>query len=353
MRLKKLTSANHVLVASRHNKRAIQAERGAGGSINAQRSHLNYSLAGDATPEAVAARATQLMNAAGIVKLRKTAVRAVEVIFSLPPNFTIDHRAFFTDCVAWSCAQFGSDDNILSADVHHDEAAPHCHVLILPLIGGRMNGSDMVGNKSNLMRLQTDFFQSVASKYGLTRAPARLTASTRQALSTSVLAALSARGDGAMRSDAWQAIRDAIAREPIPFAHELGVAFETTHRPKREKRFVKIMTSPGKGATRENPIVKRQPPNPIGKHQANKVLSLSSVGKAIPLAVPTDTIHAANDLTRVRDTQLVPEAWNAETGEFVVTAARSQLQKAAAAKWIDDQVTTRTQRQADNESASR
>ena len=133
MRLKKLTSANHVLVASKHNKRAIQAERGAGGSIDASRSHLNFVIAGELTPEAVAERAKQLMEAAGIVKLRKTAVRAIEVIFSLPLNVAIEHRAYFTDCVEWATAQFGGRDNILSADVHLDEAAPHCHVLHTPI----------------------------------------------------------------------------------------------------------------------------------------------------------------------------------------------------------------------------
>ena len=341
-----------MLVASRHNKRVIQAERGAGGSIVAQRSHLNYSLAGETTPDVVAARATHLMNAAGIVKLRRTAVRAIEVIFSLPPNLTIDHRGYFTDCVAWSGAQFGGQDNILSADVHQDEAAPHCHALILPLIGGRMNGSDMVGNKGNLMRLQTEFFQSVASKYGLKRAPARLSPLAREALSKTILTALSSRADGALRSDAWQVIRDAIEREPTPFAHPLGVEFDATQRPKREKRFVEIMTSTGKGANRESPIGKRQPPNPIGQLQPRNVLSLCSVGLAIPPPTSTATIQIANDMTRIRDTERSAGARNPETGEFVATTYRPLLQKTAAAKCVDDQLTIRTRRRSDDERAN-
>lgn len=351
MRLKKLTSPNHVLVASRHNKRTIQAERGAGLTIDATRSHLNYSLAGEATPELVAARATQLMSAAGIAKVRKKAVRAIEVIFSLPLNLTIDQNAFFTDCVAWSRAQFGGHDNILSADVHLDETAPHCHVLILPLIAGRMNGSDMVGNKTNLARLQTAFYESVASKYGLNRAPPRLSPLAREELCKTVLTALRARADGAMRSDARQVIRDAIERDPTPFAHALGVSFEATQRSKPKKSFVEIMTSKGKGATRDIPIGKQTRPNPIGNDPRRKVLSLCPVGKVPPQHVSTDSIQAANEVTRIRDIELSAGAWNPETGEFMATTYRPQLQKTAAAKWVDDQLTTRSQRQTDNQMA--
>ena len=277
MRLKKLTSANHVLVASRHNKRSIQAERGAGSSIDASRSHLNFVIAGELTPEAVAERAKQFMEAAGIVTLRKTAVRAIEVIFSLRPNVAIEHRDYFTDCVEWATAQFGGRDNILSADVHLDEAAPHCHVLILPLIGGRMNGSDMVGNKTNLVRLQTTFFELVASRHGLNRAPARLSSPAREALSKTVLTGLQANADASMHSGVWQVIRDAIERDPSPFAHALGIEFDTPRRPKRKTTFTGIMTSKGKGASREIPIGKQPRVKPIGDDPPHKFLSYRSI----------------------------------------------------------------------------
>lgn len=178
-RIKKLKGASIVLAASRHNKRAIQAEHGADGHIDAARTRLNLSLNGPGKPEAVARLAKDRMTAASVKPQKKNAVLALELIFSLPPATTIDPEAFFRDCLQWGERNFGGLDNVLSADVHLDESAPHLHVLILPLIDGRMNGSDLVGNRQRLQFLQNDFHAAVAGRYGLAKAPARLRAGRR------------------------------------------------------------------------------------------------------------------------------------------------------------------------------
>jgi len=36
---------------------------------------------------------------------------------------------------------------LLSFDIHKDEAAPHAHAVILPLIDGKMQGSNMMAEK--------------------------------------------------------------------------------------------------------------------------------------------------------------------------------------------------------------
>ena len=45
-------------------------------------------------------------------KLRKDAVMAVEIVFSLPPGSGIDDRGYFSDCVNWAARNFGGFANV-------------------------------------------------------------------------------------------------------------------------------------------------------------------------------------------------------------------------------------------------
>ncbi len=247
LRAKKLTGTAIVRTAAAHNKRAIQAERGAGGSIDPARSRLNESLVGPPDPEQVAERARALMATAGVHKLRKDAVRAIEFVVSLAPSHGIDERAFFVASVAWLASRFGGADNILAADIHRDEAAPHLHVLVLPLIGGRMVGSDALGGRAKLAAMHSEFHAQVAAPYGLQRAPARLQGSAKTAGASAVLQHLRGTEDAAMRSAVWGVTRECIERDPALFLAALGLAA-----PEGRKKLLRSMTaifiSKGKGS---------------------------------------------------------------------------------------------------------
>jgi hypothetical protein len=235
------------MVAAAHNKRAAQAEHGARGHINPQRTALNEALHGLPSPEAVAQHARDLMAAAGITKLRKDAVRAVEWLFTLPVNHGLDDSRFFVDCAHWVARHFGGRANLLCADIHRDEAAPHCHVLVLPLMGGKMNRSAAVGGKAKLAALKSDFYDTVAKGYGLKRESAPLNAALKHQAAALVLQRLNQDADAALVSGAWQAIRDAIERDPRPFIEVLGI-----DPPARKLRTVaQVFTSTGKGAKTE------------------------------------------------------------------------------------------------------
>ncbi len=212
LRVKKLKGSGIIAVAARHNRRVIQAEMGAAGSIDPTRSHLNVTLTGPTTADDVGQLAKALMAAAGVGKLRKDAVMALEIVFSLPPGHDLDDRAYFTNCATWAGGYFGCP--ILSADVHRDEAAPHCHVLLLPLVGTRMDGSNLLGGKQKLMLLQRDFHKSVAARYGLHKAPARLLGPAKQDATVAVLRRLRETGDSALKSAAWANIRASVENDP-------------------------------------------------------------------------------------------------------------------------------------------
>jgi hypothetical protein len=246
LRFKKLSGSGIVRAAAAHNKRTIQAELGAGGSIDARLTGLNEVLAGPLKPDDVADRARARMAGAGVGKLRKDAVRALEFMVSLAPGQCADERGFFAAAARWLADRFGAD-NILSADVHRDEAAPHLHVLVLPLIGGRMAGSDAVA-PPQWVKLQKEFFDAVCAPFGLKRCPRGLTGASKTATAAAVLAELKRRNDPVLSSALWSVLRDRIEASPGPFAELLGLEAISASKPKKLRSMTAIFTSKGKGS---------------------------------------------------------------------------------------------------------
>ena len=351
MRVKKLKGNNIIVVAARHNRRVIQAELGATGSIDPTRSCLNETLIGPLTAADVGRLAKAKMAAAGVVKLRKDAVMSLEFVFSLPPGHAIDDRAYFTACAAWVGATFGGAQNVLSVDIHRDESQPHCHVLALPLINGRMIGNKLIGGKQQLMALHKDFHAKVAALYGLNKAPARLIGTTKQAAAKAVLQKLQETSDGALQSAVWAVIREAVERDPAPFMSALDIELKAAA--KKLKPFVDYVTSKGKGPLKElNAIAFASPAND------RRLCSVAFTSKP-PVSLPADptprpapkaksapqppannqamkSIDGCNiETVRTKDNDLDPALYDLTTGEYFQRPpplARNQRQAADA--WV-------------------
>jgi hypothetical protein len=336
LRLAKLSGPGKLLVAARHNLREIQAERGGAGSIDPARTELNLVLAGPDLASEVEHLARVRMADAGVGDLRRDAVRALEIVFSLPVATTLDAGAYFGDCLAWARGRFGGAANVLSAVVHLDEAAPHCHVLLLPLSDGRMQGSDMVGDKRKLAGHQQAFHEAVAIKHGFTARPARLSRQAIESASRAVVLQLQRLNDPALKSALWPAFKDAIDAAPQTFAHTLGVALpEPKKRPIRS--FTAIMTSPGKG-----PKVEAVKPNPIGfatepYRPGPRTLSCVGFAKsdagfehvgtmASPTSCATEFTVGSDgaNISRVREADCDAGFWCERTGEFLSGPSQRQ-----------------------------
>lgn len=235
-----------ILAASKHNKRTLQAERGAAANIDVTKTPLNYCLAGDSTPSQIANHAKAQMNYAGIDSPRKNGVMAVEVLFSLPiDRHQEDTKPFFMDCLAWLNKTFAGE--LLSFDVHLDESAPHAHALIFPLIDGKMQGDKLKGDKANIKRLSDSFYSEVGAKHGLSKRDyKRLTALDMQSIEQSVLTRL--RGDSVFESSVWPCVRDAIRKDPMPWAQLLGITEQQDCNKAKQKSFVDHKRSKGKGS---------------------------------------------------------------------------------------------------------
>lgn len=98
LRIATLQGSRKLLVAARHNRREFDDEPA---NITRSLSHLNYTLFGAPSAKDITQDAKTKMQLAGIAKLRKNGVAALEVLFSLPVTSAIDHRTYFEDCLGW------------------------------------------------------------------------------------------------------------------------------------------------------------------------------------------------------------------------------------------------------------
>lgn len=278
LRIKKLTGKAIIEVAARHNHREIQAELGAlqGGRINPARIGLNRVLRGCDTAAGVASHAKTMMDDAGVKPLKRTAVLALEIVFGLPPQSDIDHDQFFNESIQWAEQYFAVP--VISAIVHNDEAAPHCHVMLLPLVDGRMVGSDLMGGRAKLLTMQADFHSQVGQRHGLTRQASqkRLSAATRKQAIDSAFDLLDA--NSGLSAAVLLALLAPHMNDPAPLLLALGLSMPA-EKVKPKDTFVGIMTRPCKPEPKPIGIGKQ---NPIGIGNSGtpeKELSLSCVGK--------------------------------------------------------------------------
>jgi hypothetical protein len=237
---------NIVRVAAMHNLREIQAELGTSASsgINPARMHLNYQLRGPATADEVAGLALALLDNAGVTTLRRDACMALELVVSLPAATAIDHRDYFAAAVTWADGYFNVP--ILSAAVHLDEAAPHCHILLLPLVAGRMQGGALAGGPAKIRAMLADFQQQVAQRFGLTHQPRakRLSKPNRDAAGRMVLDALRARPERLSEPAMRDALVTALGSQAETLLALLGLSMSAAKA--KAKSFADIMTAPCK-----------------------------------------------------------------------------------------------------------
>lgn len=165
IRTKKIKSREILRDALKHNLRAIPRELTSQTHIDTERTRLNIVLAGGTEPAEMATTAVRSVIEGTGKKLRKNGVLAIEYLFSLPIRTAVDAVTFFKDTLLWLEEYIGCP--VISAVAHFDEAAPHLHVVVLPMRNGRMAGAEIVGFKGDLLALRRGHHLTVGRQYGL------------------------------------------------------------------------------------------------------------------------------------------------------------------------------------------
>lgn len=217
MRLGRIKGKNTLALALKHNKRMLVKDYP---NIDPEKTNQNYTLLDRGDVPDVIQYIKQKKLDAGICKDRKNGVLAIEIVFSLPLDYetlNIDGDCFFADCFNWTMREFNMP--VLAFDVHKDEGAHHAHAIVLPLVHGKMVGSEVIGylGKNN-MRIQS-FIQDVGSKYGLSSSANNKT--QKSVLASKVIDRL--KSDFAFRSLVWQCIRQSVELKPEPYAQLLNL----------------------------------------------------------------------------------------------------------------------------------
>lgn len=105
-------------------------------------------------------------------KIRANSVIALDTVYTASPQFfegktAEENNRYFQDCLRFHQEQFG---HVVSAVIHYDETTPHMHILSVPLTrDGRLSAREIVGNRTHMAHMQTEFFEQVGRVYGLER----------------------------------------------------------------------------------------------------------------------------------------------------------------------------------------
>lgn len=256
-----------------HNLRERVVEFGASNvsHIDPTKTKDNIILRGNTSSGAVSMAVQALMQDVRVSKWRKDTISAIELIFSLPSEAPIAHHAYFNDAVIWAERFFQVP--IVSAVIHFDEDAPHCHTILIPIKSDRLCGSEVMGNKKRILAMQDDFYQQVGNQYGLVRQSPlkRLSAAIRTKAIDAALAVLEV--NSGLRSDILRVLLAPHFNNPEPIMQALGLVMP---KPKIKGTFAGIMTKPVKerkpSGTRkifEAISIEVQKPNSIEIHQLN------------------------------------------------------------------------------------
>ncbi len=102
-------------------------------------------------------------------KVRKDAVKAIEVMMTCSHKDAenIDLEKWKEANADWIKKTFG-EDNVVSLVYHGDEATPHIHGIVIPMINGSLNCRQLLGSRQNFKERQDSYAKAMAP-FGLER----------------------------------------------------------------------------------------------------------------------------------------------------------------------------------------
>ena len=259
-----------LLEAAKHNLREIQCELGAVGHIDPKRMMDNTIMAGPAAAIEVQAQADALLASVDTSKLKRDHVQAIEAVFSLPAGSSLDVGAYFAQCLAW--LRVALPLPVLSAVAHRDEAAPHAHILLLPVSDGKHIGGAPL-KLAELKRMRESFFQQVAGPAGLKRDCAKVRGNVKQWAVAAVLRECQSHGLPDGMGPLWPVLRAAIERDPTPAMKALCLDVNALRPPDDvAAKPIGLQKPIGLDGAIENEVVLK----------GSKIEALSCVGLAVP-----------------------------------------------------------------------
>jgi hypothetical protein len=112
-------------------------------------------------------------------KVRKNAVHALDIYVGFSPEAWKDKpikercsimTGYLETAAKWMALKLGGMKNVAVRAQHWDELTPHAHLVVIPMVEGKLNARALIGgHRDRLKELQTQFWEEVGKKYGLER----------------------------------------------------------------------------------------------------------------------------------------------------------------------------------------
>ena len=214
-------------LAQKHNLRKIANEIGDYGTIDSNRTHHNVELVGLPGESYEDAALNELRNAG--LQLDHYSYRkrnrgyAVELVFSVTSGHHCDFNAMYSDSLNWLRSYY-PECPIIHAIIHHDEDTPHMHVIVIPLINGKLQADEIRGYKGVSRKRNISLFEYLDKRYELTF-PIYLKGAEKKAGSTLAISQYQRLSRKEVKSILEQPIIQSIQSRPEPYLYALGISY--------------------------------------------------------------------------------------------------------------------------------
>jgi len=215
-------------LAEKHNQRLIAQEIGGYGGIDGTKTALNLelvSLNGKSYEEA----AFNVLRSLGLDLehynyRKKNRGYAVELVFSVTAGHYCDFNAMYADSLGW-LRNYYPECHIIHAVIHHDEDTPHMHVILAPLVNGKLKADEICGYKGVSKKRNLSLFEYLDKRYGLTF-PVYLKGALKKAGASLAIRQYLKVPNNQIRAVLGDAIQRSICARPEPYLYALGIGYD-------------------------------------------------------------------------------------------------------------------------------
>lgn len=224
----KLKSHKGSLVAAEaHNMRRIHAEFRTSQHIKKELSKNNIELV-PLGKDSYLDKVRHVISVAGIDMSRGQNKRAdkglaIEFLFTCSINSNVNHVDLYSACLKWLKKYYPSCP-IIHAVIHYDENEPHLHAIMVPIIGGKLPASDLVGYKGVNNERQKDLMNIVGRTFGFTN-PELLQGALKKKATQKALAKINNLSPEEFITKMRKPLEQAVYLRPDIFLDDLDITF--------------------------------------------------------------------------------------------------------------------------------
>lgn len=100
-------------------------------------------------------------------KFKKNRGYASEFLFSVTAGYECNFVDFYNDCLNW-LRTYHPECLIAHAIIHFDEATPHMHVIVVPIVNGELQADKIKRYKGETRKRNKSLYEYLTPKYDLT-----------------------------------------------------------------------------------------------------------------------------------------------------------------------------------------